>query len=141
MMHEYLTLLWWMEFLVSRKASPVCFSRLVPEATSAQSTFFLSLSTGILSFFAVQAGAKKVYAIEASSMASHAEVCTVSGYQTCCCFKFICQYSESPIDCLLVFCYTKEYLVCQKLILLVNQSQLVTLITMDNIQFGCLLYC
>ena len=51
---------------------------------------FLSLSTGILSFFAVQAGAKKVYAIEASSMASHAEVCTVSGYQTCCCFKFIC---------------------------------------------------
>ena len=73
---------------------------------------FLSLSTGILSFFAVQAGAKKVYAIEASSMASHAEVCTVSGYQTCCCYKFICLHSGSPIDCLLAFCYTKEYLVC-----------------------------
>lgn len=32
--------------------------------------------SGILSFFAVQAGAKRVYAVEASSMAMHAEVCT-----------------------------------------------------------------
>ena len=32
--------------------------------------------SGILSFFALQAGAKKVYAIEASNMAEYCEVCS-----------------------------------------------------------------
>ena len=33
--------------------------------------------SGILSFFALQAGARKVYAIEASNMAEYCEVCIV----------------------------------------------------------------
>ena len=34
--------------------------------------------SGILSFFALQAGARKVYAIEASNMAEYCEVCSTS---------------------------------------------------------------
>ena len=33
--------------------------------------------SGILSFFALQAGARKVYAIEASNMAEYCEVCSI----------------------------------------------------------------
>jgi type I protein arginine methyltransferase len=35
--------------------------------------------SGILSFFAAQAGARQVYAVEASSMAQHAQVIKIFG--------------------------------------------------------------
>lgn len=55
--------------------------------------------SGILSFFSVQAGAKKVYAVEASSMAQHAQVYTS--------FNII-------VNLLLIFCL-KYFTLCFRL--------------------------
>ncbi|XP_074786232.1 histone-arginine methyltransferase CARM1 isoform X1 [Athene noctua] len=61
---------------------PQCRCFAVPSPNPSQIVLDVGCGSGILSFFAAQAGARKIYAVEASTMAQHAEVLVKSNNLT-----------------------------------------------------------